>query len=72
MGNKMYENVKTIRTTYRRLENLLYLLGIRPLEQGKEWDGSIYWVFEDTPQVRLVAKTLKELEANLRQLNMHE
>lgn len=72
MQNNRYENVKTVKTTYRRLETLLYMMGIRPLQEGREWDGSKCWIYEDTPQVRLVAQSLNELEANLKALNTHE
>lgn len=59
---------KTLTTTYRRLENVLYIMGITPLKTGKEWDGSTYWVYADTPEVRLIASTLKTLEAQIKEL----
>lgn len=68
---KMYDGVKTLRTTYRKLENFLYLIGIGYLESGKDWDGSTYWVYEDTPQLRLAVETFKELERKLKALNEH-
>lgn len=61
-------NHKTIKTSYRRLENLLYLMGIRPVNTFTEWDGSIVWEYHDTPEVRLVASTLKDLEAQLKDM----
>ena len=61
-------NRKTITTSYRRLENLLYLMGIHPVNSFKEWDGSTVWEYIDTPGVRLVTATLKDLEATLKEL----
>lgn len=57
---------KTIKTTYRKLENFLYLMGIAPLQTVKEWDGSTAWEYEDTAELRLATKTFKELEAQLK------
>jgi len=59
---------KTLKTTYRKLENFLYSMGISAVESGKEWDGSTYWVYEDTPELRLIASTFKTLEAQLKEL----
>ena len=59
---------KTISTTYRRLENILYLMGINPVRSFKAWDGSTVWEYEDTPEVRLIASTLKDLEAKLKEM----
>ena len=41
---------------------------IAAVESGKEWDGSTYWVYEDTPELRLIASTFKTLEAQLKEL----
>lgn len=71
-NTNMFENVKTVRTTYRKLENFLYAMGISAVETGKEWDGSTYWVYEDTPQLRFLAESFKSIEAGLKQLNTHE
>lgn len=59
---------KTLKTTHRKLENFLYLMGIAPLQTGKDWDGSTYWIYEDTPEVRLATRMFRELEAQLKEL----
>lgn len=61
-------NQKTVKTTYRRLESLLYTMGISYIETGKDWDGSTYWIYEDTAEVRLIAAALKDMEAKLKTL----
>ena len=69
MNMRNIENVKTVKTTYRKLENFLYIMGISYLQTGKDWDGSTYWIYEDTPQLRMLAAGLKEMEAKLKLLN---
>ena len=69
MNKKNYENIKTVRTTHRKLENFLYLMGIMYIETGKDWDGSTYWLYEDTPQLRYLAESFKEIERKYRMLN---
>ena len=59
-------NHKTIKTSYRRLENLLYSMGIKAISTSTDWDGSTVWEYPDTPEVRLVAASLKDLEAQLK------
>ena len=59
---------KTLKTTYRKLENFLYLIGIAPTRTYKDWDGSTAWEYIDTPEVRLATKMFKELEAQLKEL----
>jgi len=59
---------KTITTTYRRLENVLYLMGYQPKNIRKDWDGSTVWEYDDKPEIRLIASTLKALEAQLKEL----
>ena len=71
MNNNRFSGVKTVKTTYRRLESLLYTMGISYIETGKDWDGSTYWIYEDTPQVRVIAEGLKQIEAKLKLLNQH-
>ena len=61
-------NQKTVKTTYRRLENILYTMGISYIETGKDWDGSTYWIYEDTAEVRLIATALKDIEVKLKTL----
>lgn len=72
MANRYFENVKTVKTTYRKLENFLFLMGIAPIETGKDWDGSTYWMYEDTPQLRLLAEGFKDIESRYKALNSHE
>lgn len=70
MNKKIYENVKTLRTTNRRLENFLYVLGVMPLYHEKEWDGSTVWVYEDTPELRSLVKDFQNAnERRKRMLN---
>lgn len=57
---------KTVKTTYRKLENFLYLMGIAPVKTVKEWDGSTAWEYEDTAELRLAVQTFKELDAQLK------
>lgn len=59
---------KTLKTTYRKLENFLYLIGISYIHTGKDWDGSTYWEYEDTPELRLAVNMFKELEAQLKEM----
>lgn len=59
---------KTLTTTYRKLENFLYTVGIEPLRSVKQWDGSTAWEYEDTAELRLAVKTFKELEAQVKAL----
>lgn len=66
---KKYENVKTVKTSFRKLENFLYLFGIAPLNTTKNWDGATVWEFEDTPQLRFAVEKFKEIEMTLRQMN---
>ena len=66
--DKKYENVKTIKTTNRKLENFLYLLDIVPLYSTKEWDGSTAWVYEDTPELRQLAEEFTDLNARKRRI----
>lgn len=70
--NSKYENVKTVKTTYRKLENFLYLMGISCLRTYKDWDGSTVWEYEDTPQLRMLAAGFKDMEVKLKQLNTPE
>ena len=60
------QNTAIVTTTYRRLENFLYLMNIAPLRTYKAWDGSTAWDYEDTPELRLATSTFKELEAQLK------
>ncbi|MGN0758549.1 MAG: hypothetical protein ACI4MU_05075 [Candidatus Ventricola sp.] len=39
-------------TSNRRLENYLYLLGIRNIGYKKNWDGYTYWRYEVTPGLK--------------------
>ena len=71
MDKKKYENVKTVKTNYRKLENFLYVMGISPLNTAKDWDGSTYWEYEDTPQVRLAVRAFRDLSDGLEQLKEH-
>lgn len=59
---------KTITTTYRKLENFLYAIGIQALRSFKEWDGSTVWEYEDTPELRIATEAFKKLEADMRAL----
>lgn len=52
---------KTIKTTSRKLENYLYLMGIPPLRTFKEWDGMTVWEYEDTAEFRLAVKNFQDL-----------
>ena len=72
MNVRNIENVKTVKTTHRKLENFLYLMGIAPLQTGKDWDGSTYWMYEDTPQLRMLVSGFRDMEMKLKQLNSHE
>lgn len=59
---------KTLKTTHRKLENFLYLMSITPLQTGKDWDGSTYWVYADTPEVRLATRMFRDLEIQLKEI----
>lgn len=72
MNKKNYENVKTVKTNYRKLENFLYLFGIAPLKTAKDWDGSTYWEYEDTPQLQLAVAGFRQIDDGLKKLNNHE
>lgn len=63
---------KTITTTYRRLENVLYAMGFPPQRSFKQWDGSTVWEYEDTPEIRLIAETVRELNAKLEEMRQVE
>ena len=65
-GETNMDEKKTVTTSYRRLENVLYALGYTALRSFKDWDGSTIWEYEDTPELRLIAETLKELDAKLK------
>jgi len=47
-------NQNTVKTTYRKLENFLYLMGIAPMNTFKDWDGATAWEYEDTEELRLL------------------
>lgn len=70
-NKKKYENVKLVKTYYRKLENFLYLLGISPLNTAKDWEGSTYWEYEDTPQLRFAVEGFRNLEEGLKKMNEH-
>ena len=61
-------NQKTIKTTNRKFENFLYMLDILPLYTEKEWDGSTAWFYEDTPEIRQLAKDFTDLNARKRRI----
>ena len=57
---------KTIKTTSRKLENYLYLMGVSPLRMFKEWDGMTVWEYEDTAEFRLIVDNFQDLHIQLK------
>ena len=57
---------KTVITTYRRLENFLYNMGINPVRTFKSWDGCTAWEYEQTAELRIAVDTFRELDAKLK------
>ena len=56
------ENVKTRKTTNRKLESYLYAVGISPIEYKVLWDGMVQWTYLDTPLFRQHCETFKNLK----------
>lgn len=63
-----YENVKKLKTTNRKLENFLYLMDILPLYSEKEWDGSTAWFYEDTPELRQLAREFQDVNSRKKRI----
>lgn len=63
-----YENVKKLKTTNRKLENFLYLMDVLPLYSEKEWDGSTAWFYEDTPELRQLAREFQDVNSRKKRI----
>lgn len=47
---------ETVCTTNRRLQNYLYILGIKSTGYEKNWDGYTVWSYTVTPEFRRAVK----------------
>lgn len=54
-------NIRILRTTNRKLENYLYMVGIKPIGLKNKWDGMVEWSYEDTPEFRKAHAAYREL-----------
>lgn len=68
MDKNMYGNVKTVKTTNRKLENFLYMLDVLPLYMEKSWDNMTVWVYEDTPHLRGLVKDFIDVNERRKRL----
>lgn len=49
----------TIQITNRKLENFLYILGVKPIGMFKSLDDMTTWVYDDSPELRKLIEDYK-------------
>lgn len=56
----------TIKTANRKLENILWALGIHHLAWEKNEDNMTVWIYRDTPEVRMIRDMFFKAESDKR------